>query len=209
MGTAHPVAFVGLWTLMMLAMMGPSVLPAVLVFARSGPAPSPLPAPVRTILFVVGYFLTWAGIGAMVVAGQRTLWPLVAQWNRPIAAATLAAAGIYQMTRWKNLCLTHCRTPLHFFLQHWRAGPAAPLVMGAHHGVYCIGCCAGLMAVLITFGMMSPPWMAAIGAIILVEKLLPGGEKMRFPVGVAMIVAGVAVAAGWTPWAAMDGMEGM
>ncbi|MBI4501428.1 MAG: DUF2182 domain-containing protein [Gemmatimonadetes bacterium] len=193
----HPAAFVGLWTLMMVAMMAPSVLPTVLVFATTAPAPGQSASPARTGLFVTGYFLAWTALGAVVAAGQQLLWPAIAPGARWIAAAALGLAGVYQLTSWKKLCLTHCRTPLHFFLQHWRPGASGALLMGVHHGFYCVGCCAGLMAALITLGLMSPLWMVTIALVVLVEKVATWGERLALPVGVAMMATGAVVAMGW------------
>src|SRR5438874_2614010 len=204
----NPTAFVGLWTLMMVAMMTPSVLPTVLVFATSSPAPGQEPAPARTGLFVAGYFVAWGALGVAIATGQHLLWPAVAAGARWIAAAALLLAGIYQLTGWKKLCLTHCRTPLHFFLQHWRGGAGGALLMGVHHGLYCVGCCVGLMTALVTLGMMSPVWMVTVALVVLLEKILPWGERLALPIGVAMAAAGLAIGFGWISVGMMS-MKGM
>jgi predicted metal-binding membrane protein len=205
----HPAVFVAIWTLMMVAMMAPSVLPTVLLVATAPPGQEAgTSAAARTSLFVMGYFVAWAGVGTVVALGQRVIWPLAALWVRPVSAGALALAGIYQLTSWKRLCLTHCRNPLHFLLEHWRSGLAGSLLMGVHHGLYCVGCCVGLMTALVVLGMMSPLWMATIGLIVLFEKVLPMGEKLAAPVGIAMVGASIAVGLGWIS-TGMKPMEGM
>ena len=86
---------------------------------------------------------------------------------------------------------------MHFFLQHWREGASGAFVMGAHHGLYCVACCAGLMAALVVLGMMSPVWMALLALVVLLEKVTPAGQRLTVPTGVVLLAGGLAVALGW------------
>jgi predicted metal-binding membrane protein len=104
----------------------------------------------------------------------------------------LATAGVYQFTPLKHRCLSKCREPLPFFIAHWREGKAGALRMGLTHGAYCVGCCAMLMLLLFAVGVMSLAWVAALAALILVEKLLPAGPVSARVAGAALIVLGVA-----------------
>jgi predicted metal-binding membrane protein len=104
-----------------------------------------------------------------------------------LAAAVLVAAGLYQLTPLKTACLAHCRSPLDFVLNHWHDGPAGALRMGFEHGLYCLGCCWFLMALLFAAGIMSLLWMAVIAAFVLVEKLFPAGQWIARAGGLAML----------------------
>lgn len=191
--------FVGIWATMMAAMMLPSVSPTVLLFARaSGERARQGPAElVPAWLFVAGYLLVWTAVGlaaygvyrAIVTAG--TVW---LSWDRAgpyVAGAALAAAGLYQLTPLKDVCLRRCRSPLHFLLHDWREGRAGAVLMGIEHGGFCLGCCAGLMAALFALGVMSLFWMAVVAAVILVEKVAPGGRELSRVVALALVGLGV------------------
>jgi predicted metal-binding membrane protein len=91
----------------------------------------------------------------------------------------------------KSVCLTHCRSPFDFVLNHWREGAAGAMRMGVEHGLYCLGCCWFLMALLFAAGIMSLLWMAAITAFVFVEKLFPSGQWIARAGGVAMLGFGV------------------
>src|SRR5262249_6224294 len=120
----------------------------------------------------------------------------------PIVAGTaIAAAGLYQLTPLKRVCLRHCRTPLHFVMHGWREGHAGALRMGGEHGAYCVGCCWGLMVILFALGVMSLLWMAVVAAVVFAEKLLPVGERLSRVLALAFVALGiwVAVAPGSVP----------
>jgi predicted metal-binding membrane protein len=191
--------FVGIWVTMMAAMMLPSVSPMVLLFARVSRerARKGLAELVPSWLFVAGYLLVWTAVGlaaygiyrAFVSAGTGWL-----SWDRAgpyVAGAALAAAGIYQLTPLKDICLRHCRSPLQFLLHDWREGRAGAVLMGIEHGAYCLGCCAGLMVALFALGVMSLFWMAVVAAVILVEKLAPGGRELSRVFALALVGLGV------------------
>jgi predicted metal-binding membrane protein len=195
--------YVGIWVTMMAAMMLPSAAPMVLLFsrvsrerARRGQAGF-----IPTWVFVAGYLSVWTAYGlvaygvfrAIVSAGTDYL-----AWDRGgpyIAGAALAAAGFYELTPLKDVCLRHCRTPLHFVLHRWRTGWLGAFRMGAEHGAFCVGCCWGLMLALFALGVMSLFWMAVLAAVIFVEKLAPRGEQLTRVFAVCLVGLGVWVAA--------------
>ena len=186
------VGFLLLWTLMMAAMMLPSVAPTVSLYLRSlrGNA-SGLGLVLRSTGLVVGYLAIWAlfGVLAFVAAWAGSMLgaeaPKAAPW---VAALLLAAAGIYQLTPLKDRCLRHCRSPLGFLL-HFGSyhGRLRDLRAGFYHGAYCVGCCWGLMVVLITVGVMNLPWMVGLAAVIFVEKTWRYGKTFSVAFGIALI----------------------
>ena len=194
--------FVGIWVTMMAAMMLPSVSPMVLVFARiSRDRERRGHRFVPTWVFVAGYLIAWAVFGLVVYGGYRVLrwavggslaWDGAGAW---VAGGALLVAGIYQLTPLKRVCLRHCRGPMHFILHGWRDGHVGALRMGIEHGVFCIGCCWGLMLALFALGVMSLVWTAVIAAVIFAEKLLPSGETFARVFAVALVVGGIWVAA--------------
>jgi predicted metal-binding membrane protein len=98
-----------------------------------------------------------------------------------------ALAGVYQLTPLKRSCLTHCRNPIGYFLARWRSGPAGGFRMGLAHGVYCVGCCWALMAITLGIGMATVTWMIALAIVAFVEQVVPRGEMLRIPLGVALL----------------------
>ena len=113
--------------------------------------------------------------------------------SRAIPAATgiaLMAAGLYQLTPLKRACLLHCRSPLSFFASHWHEGWGGALRLGLHHGLYCVGCCWGLMTIQLSLGVMSLPLMFAVAFVILVEKVWRFGMVVAAASGAAAIAAG-------------------
>jgi predicted metal-binding membrane protein len=185
--------FLGIWVTMMTAMMLPSAAPAVLMFSelrRDAPAWA----------FAGGYLLAWAGAGVVAYGGFRglnALAPSFTAWEESgpwVAGGALVAAGLYQLTPLKTACLRRCRAPIGLLL---RSGPgrAGAVGTGSRHGAYCIGCCAGLMLALFALGVMSLVWMAVVAGVILVEKVLPGGELVARTTAVVLAAAGVWVAA--------------
>jgi predicted metal-binding membrane protein len=110
-----------------------------------------------------------------------------------VGGGALLLAGAYQLTRYKTVCLRHCRTPLDFML-HWRSGCRGGLQMGLHHGLFCLGCCWGLMLVLLTVGVMNLVWMALVAAVIFIEKVLPFGWATAKVVGIVLLGVGISLA---------------
>ena len=195
--------YVGIWVTMMAAMMLPSAAPMVLLFARvSGERARRGQADfVPTWIFVAGYLAAWTVYGliaygifrAVVSAGTGYL-----AWDRAgsyVAGAALAAAGLYELTPLKDVCLRHCRSPLHFLLHGWRTGPVGAVRMGVEHGAFCVGCCWGLMLALFALGVMSLFWMVVVAAVIFAEKLAPQGERLTRLFAVVLVALGIWVAA--------------
>jgi len=176
---------VAMWWTMMVAMMMPSAAPAILLYARvhrhalgQGGAAGLAP----TWAFGAGYLLIWLGF-SLAAAGLH--WGLersglfsavmMGSRNKWLSGGVLAAAGLYQLSPLQNACLSHCRSPAAFLSRHWRPGAVGALRLGALHGIYCLGCCWMLMALLFVGGVMNLAWIAALTLLIAAEKVLPGG----------------------------------
>jgi predicted metal-binding membrane protein len=196
-------SFEWLWVVMMAAMMFPSVAPMVSVWIRSVSArPTAWERSIGVAGFLSGYLLAWAGFGLAAFGALALTGRLVDQApaaGRWLGAGIFAIAGVYQLTPLKEACLRHCRTPVGS-LFHYASfkGPLRDLRVGLHHGTYCVGCCWGLMIVLIAVGTMNIAVMAGLAAVILVEKVWAHGPAFARVVGAALLVA--AVAAPWAPW---------
>jgi predicted metal-binding membrane protein len=198
--------FLAVWSAMMAAMMLPAAAPMIVVFA-SAQARRERPTAVPTWIFVSGYLLVWVATGAavyvLVQVGSETA-TLLSSADRaslaPLAlGVTLVAAGLYQFTPIKRVCLTHCRSPFAFVAQYWRDGWLGALQMGIRHGTYCLGCCWALFAVLVAAGVMSLAWMLLLTLAVFVEKVLPQGQRISTSIGVAFFALGLAVASGAVP----------
>ncbi|MEU9716628.1 DUF2182 domain-containing protein [Streptomyces sp. NPDC047976] len=202
MGMAPPL-FLALWVVMMAAMMLPSVAPVAITWVRAIGRHSAGPARVlRTTAFVTGYLLAWTAFGLLVygvlaVTGRLVGGsPATARW---IGAGAFLLAGLQQFGPLKRICLRHCRNPMFQLARYARYRRwAKDLRVGAHHGLYCVGCCWGLMAVLIPLGVMNVAAMAAVAAVIFLEKLWWRGPWLARAVGVAFLV--LAVLAPFQDW---------
>ena len=189
---ADPLAFLVAWIVMMAAMMLPSSAPMFLLFRVS--AGDGTHGELRTLAFGAGYLLVWAVVGAIVLVAQRVLDVLVSPDMRPYGvAAVLLAAGAYQFTPLMATCLRACQTPADFLVRHWRGGTVGALRLGVDHGLYCLGCCWALMAVLVAAGGMGLAWVVLIALIVLVEKLVPGAIWFGRGVGVAFVLGALVV----------------
>ncbi len=205
--------FLGVWVTMTAAMMLPSAVPMVRVYARVAGGSSQRPL-ASTAGFLAGYLIAWAGYGLAAYGLYRlvrALDPAFLAWDRQgpyVAGGAIIVAGAYQLTPLKRVCLRHCRTPFHYVIHGWRTGPLGPVRMGVEHGGYCVGCCWALMVVLFAVGVMSLAWMAVVAAIIFAEKVLPIGERLSRVFAVALIGLGiwVAVAPASVPWMHQPGM---
>lgn len=194
--------FLGVWVTMMAAMMFPSAAPMAVIVSRvSGERTRGGPgAAASTTAFIAGYLAVWTAYGVAVYGVYRAVAaadPAVLAWDRRgplVAGAAVAVAGAYELTPLKRACLRHCRSPLAFVLHRWRRGRAGTFVMGLEHGALCLGCCVGLMLVLVVLGVMSTTWMAVVAAIIFAEKVLPGGRRLTVAVAVCLIGLGVWIA---------------
>jgi predicted metal-binding membrane protein len=198
--------YLGIWVTMMAAMMLPSATPMVLLFSKVSQQSSRRPG-LATALFVTGYLVAWTAFG-LVAFGLfrlvRAVDPAFLGWDRAgpeIAGAAIALAGVYQLTPFKHVCLSKCRTPLGFVMHHWHSGAGGAVRMGLEHGAWCIGCCWALMVLLFAVGIMSITWMVVVAAIVFAEKLLPIGEQVAKALAVVLIALGiwVAVAPGSVP----------
>jgi len=155
---------------------------------------------VPTWIFVAGYLFAWTLYGLLAYGVYRAVISAGTDWlawersGRYVAGGALVAAGVFQLTPLKDVCLRHCRSPLHFLLHDWRQGRAGAFRMGLEHGAFCIGCCWGLMLALFALGVMSLFWMAIVAAVIFVEKLAPQGERLVRVFGVTLIALGIWVA---------------
>ena len=216
--------FVGVWVVMMAAMMFPSIAPMVIMHVRIQEGRrerDEAHVAGATALFVAGYLLAWAAAGlagyAIFEVGKAVTGDLFA-WDNAgpyLAGGIVCMAAIYQLTPWKDVCLRHCRSPFAFLMQHWHAGRLGSLRMGIVHGGWCIGCCWALMAALFALGVMSIGWMAFIAALIAIEKLLPWKSVANRGIAVLLLVLGLAIAfapesvPGLTVPGSAEAMEGM
>jgi predicted metal-binding membrane protein len=190
--------FAGIWVTMMAAMMLPSVAPMALLFARiSRERRGQGRAFVPTWVFLAGYLGAWTAYGLAayglyrLVTAFGTGW---LAWDRAgpyVAGGAIAAAGLYQLTPLKEVCLRHCRGPMHYVLRGWREGRLGALRMGAEHGLFCVGCCWGLMVALFALGVMSLFWMAVVAAVIFAEKVLPYGLRLSRVIALALVALGI------------------
>ncbi len=197
--------FLGVWVVMMAAMMFPSVSPTVALYSRMTNAESIA----RPLLFALGYLVIWAAAGAMVLAvafaGGRIVGDVLA-WGRGgrwVAATTLIVAAIYELTPLKDVCLGKCRSPLGLLLGSWREGPAGALRMGVRNGAWCVGCCWALMASFFALGIMSAVWMAIVAGLIAIEKTLPWRRVATYG------TAGILLALGVLLFAVPDAVPGL
>jgi predicted metal-binding membrane protein len=154
---------------MMVAMMVPSAAPLVLIFARVNRQRRERESPVApAAILLLGYVSVWAGFSAVATGAQwglhsaALLSPMMVSTSPILGGMLLVLAGVFQWTPLKRMCLVHCRSPLAFLMAHWREGKRGPLVMGLHHGAFCVGCCWILMALLFVAGVMNLLWVAAI-----------------------------------------------
>jgi predicted metal-binding membrane protein len=185
--------FLGVWVVMMAAMMFPSVAPTVALYSRMGGERTPLSA----LVFAAGYLVTWTGAGVLAfsiafgggrIAGDVLAWDRAGRW---VAGGTLVLAAVYELTPLKDVCLGKCRSPLGLLLSHWRGGRAGAVRMGMKNGAWCVGCCWALMASLFALGVMSIVWMAFIAGLIAVEKTLPWRRIATY--GTALVLIGLGI----------------
>lgn len=193
---------VAMWWIMMIAMMTPSAAPTILLYSRVHRH-----ALGRDLLqdelaptgaFAVGYLLVWLGFA---VAATTLQWGLqraglisaamMGSQSRWLSAAVLFAAGLYQLSHFKNVCLAHCRAPAAFLSRHWRPRALGAIRLGAVHGAYCVGCCWMLMALLFVGGVMNGTWIASLAILVLIEKVL-ASQWINRGTGIVLIAWGVA-----------------
>jgi predicted metal-binding membrane protein len=185
--------FLGIWVVMMAAMMFPSVSPTVALYSRMTREQSL----VRPLVFALGYLVTWAAAGALVFTAAFVAGRVVGDvldWSRGgrlLAGATLLVAAVYELTPLKEACLGKCRSPLGLLLGSWRDGPAGALRMGMQNGAWCVGCCWALMASFFALGIMSAVWMAIVAGFIAVEKTLPWRRVATYGTATVLLALGL------------------
>jgi len=189
--------FLGVWVVMMAAMMVPSLAPTTALYARM----TRQRGWSRPLLFTAGYLLVWglAGLAAYALfhAGREVLagdlaWRAGGRW---FAGGILVIAAVYELTPLKDVCLGKCRSPLGFLLGSWRDGNRGALQMGSQHAGWCLGCCWGLMAGLFALGIMSLTWMALVAALIALEKALPWRRVATWGAAAVLIALAVGIMA--------------
>ena len=189
-----------MWAVMMVGMMLPSATPMILLYDRVRERQEAKGASLAaTGIFALGYLVAWSLFSLAATAAQwaleqaALLTPMLASASPWLGGGLLIAAALYQWSPLKHACLVHCRSPLFFLSHHWRPGRSGALLMGLHHGLYCVGCCWLLMALLFVFGVMNLLWIAALALFVLLEKVLPWGERFSRASAVLLAAAGVLV----------------
>jgi predicted metal-binding membrane protein len=194
---------ISMWWVMMIAMMTPSAAPTILLYARVHRAAlargqlQDETAPIGT--FTMGYLTVWLGFAAGATVLHYTLERaglvssmMMGSRSRWLSGAVLIAAGLYQLSPLKKVCLAQCRAPASFLARHWRPHALGAFLLGARHGAYCVGCCWMLMALLFVGGVMNLVWIAALAIVVLIERVLPGGQWISRGAAVALTGWGVA-----------------
>jgi predicted metal-binding membrane protein len=197
-GTPPFGALVLMWWLMMMAMMLPSAVPAILLYARVRQAWNNGPAIAQSWIFLCGYLAVWLLFSIVAALTQcLSIGGLMALDNRYAEGALLLAAGAYQLSPVKSACIGVCRSPAQFISRHWRPGWDGAIRLGLLHGVYCLGCCWLLMALLFVGGVMNLLWVVGLTLIVAIEKLFPRGVLIGRIAGVALIAWGALRVAGY------------
>jgi len=198
--SANLALFFALLVVMMIAMMLPSALPMILAYRGitrlEAGRPTKPPDNVATALFVTPYFFVWAAFGVLALVALMA-FGLMGAMTSPLvfaSAVTLVVAGLWQVTRTKEVCLTHCTSPMSFVIQHWRSGRIGAMRMGFQHSLYCLGCCWLFMLVLFVSGSMSLLWMGGISVVIFAEKLGTRPVLSARVVGVLLLALGALAA---------------
>lgn len=189
-----------MWLAMMTAMMLPSAAPVILLFAaidrKRTAAGSSRGA---TSLFALAYLAIWAAFSIVATWAQwgleqaALLSPGMVTGSTVLAGVLLLLVGVYQLTPLKQACLHQCRSPLDFLTRYWRSGAVGALAMGLRHGLFCLGCCWAMMALLFVGGVMNMVWVAALALFVLLEKVVPVGRVLGRTAGVGLILWGGAI----------------
>jgi predicted metal-binding membrane protein len=199
MGMAAPL-FLATWVAMMVAMMFPAAAPMILLFDRVERGKREAGRSyVPTVYFVGAYLAIWTvfGVFAFALAGgvERLAvnadW-ITGEWAR-IGGVLLIAAGLYQLTPLKNVCLSKCQSPMSFLMTSWREGKVGAVQMGLLHGGYCVGCCWLLFVILLPLGVMNVAAMIVIALLVFGEKTLPVGHRLARVAALVLVVYGVVV----------------
>lgn len=194
------VVVFAMWSVMMVGMMLPSAAPMLLIYARVGRQASERQTPfAATGWFALGYGLVWTGFALIAATAQwgldrlALITPQMAFAGAATRGVVLMAAGLYQWTPLKDVCLAQCQSPLAFIQRHggFRRDVAGAVLMGLRHGAYCVGCCWTLMALLFVVGVMNVLWIAGLAMLVLIEKVLPVGPWFARSAGAALVAAGL------------------
>jgi predicted metal-binding membrane protein len=187
-----------MWWVMMIAMMLPSAAPTILLAtALNRRSQADVPPFGSAAAFTFGYLLAWALFSLVAVILQwwleqsRMLSMHMESVNTALTGALLLAAGAWQLSPIKNACLRHCQSPVEFLTRHRRPGTVGALYMGAHHGLYCLGCCWFLMALLFVGGVMNLYWIVGLAVFVFAEKALAMGPAMSRLAGYALLLWGL------------------
>jgi len=186
-----------MWSVMMVGMMTPSAVPMILMYARVGRQTEGAPF-AATVWFAVGYLLVWVASALLATLIQWALerTALLDSWmettSNVLGGLVFVAAGTYQWTRVKDLCLAQCQKPFEFVMRHggFRRDAPGSVMLGLRHGAYCVGCCWTLMALLFVGGVMNLLWIVLLALLILLEKITPSGRLIAQLAGIILIAAG-------------------
>ena len=186
-----------MWSVMMTAMMLPSILPATTIFTAFNQRKKVHSQPyVKTYIFVIAYLSAWVACSSLFALTQLGLsitgvLDKAMKMNNPLLSGSiLLLAGIYQWTPLKEVCLRQCRSPLGFFIERWRKGHWGAIYMGWRYGLFCVGCCWALMAIMFAVGAMNVLWMAILSIFALGEKISPQSKFLRNIAGVLLVCWG-------------------
>ena len=193
-----------MWAVMMVGMMVPTAAPMVLLFATNSRRLREQQQPyVPTVVFLSGYVVVWSGFAVTATLGNWALHvnDLMSSMmgksaNIYLGGGLLIAAGLFQLSPLKYVCLKHCRSPLSFLTNDWREGAWGAFTMGLHHGAFCLGCCWVLMGLLFVLGIMNLLWIAVLAAFVLLEKVAPAGQYVGMAAGVLLVIWGVLLISG-------------
>ncbi len=199
MGVAAPL-FMAIWIAMMVAMMFPTAAPMILTFhavqARKHERGESF---VATWIFLAAYLFVWSASGLVAYAGAVAAEMITSRAGMTstqtarIGGVLLIVAGLYQLSSWKSVCLTKCRTPMSFIITSWRDGRGGAIRMGLDHGLYCLGCCWLLFVILFPLGIMNVAAMAVITLLVFAEKSFRWGERVARVAAVALVAYGTLV----------------
>lgn len=201
-GVVSPLMAFGMWAVMMMAMMLPTVAPSASVFSSLSARRDTGRTNSATAAYVTGYAAPWIAFAAPAALMQWALTyallldPMARSTSTMLSSAILLAAGVYQWLPLKSACLSKCRSPLAFFMANWRDGKSGAFWLGLRHGGYCVGCCWALMAVMFVVGAMSLAWMGFVVLVVLSEKVIPASWRFDKALGLALVAAGLWIAAG-------------
>lgn len=193
---SYALVMLGMWWIMMVAMMIPSAAPTILLYARVHRHHQPQGAAPHVFLFLFGYLLTWLLFSAAAtllhaLLERSGLVHAMFMWSnsRTLTGALLIIAGIWQLTPLKHNCLAQCRSPAVWLSRQWQPGKRGAIHMGFHHGLFCVGCCWSLM-LLFAGGVMNLVWIAGLAILVLMEKLLPRGVWLARVSGAILVGVG-------------------